>query len=420
MSTREVSHSADGIGQIARLQFERAADILNLDSAMRLRLRLPFREVTIQIPVLMDDGRTEVFVGHRVQHSLARGPAKGGIRFHPDVDLDDCRGLAALMTWKTALLDLPFGGGKGGVAVDPRTLSENEHERVMRKYTERIALIIGPHRDIPAPDMGTTAQSMAWLMDSYGMRYGHSPACVTGKPLDLGGSLGRGEATGRGVMIAMREAAARHPGLGWAGASVVIQGFGNVGSHLAECLVEEGLKVKAIAEADGILYNDRGIDIQGLRAHVAAHGSINGFAEAEQITGEQFWDIECDYFAPAAIGGVITPERAAALRCKVVVEAANAPTTMAADKELARRGILVIPDFLANAGGVVVSYLEWSQNLQQKRYSLETVRAELEAKMKEACREADAVASSHGLGLRDACYTIAVERVARAEKLRGH
>jgi glutamate dehydrogenase (NAD(P)+) len=401
-------------------QFERAADLLELSSGMRMRLCTPFREVTVQVPVLMDSGEVEVFVGHRVQHNGARGPTKGGVRYHPTVDLHEVRGLATLMTWKTALLDLPFGGAKGGVSVDPKKLSRTELERLTRKFTSRISIALGPYRDIPAPDMGTSGQTMAWMLDEYSQKKGYSPAVVTGKPISLGGSLGREEATGRGVMIVMREAA---PDLGiqWRGASAVIQGFGNVGSHLAMCLHEEGLIVKAVTDADGGVHNDKGLDIAALMEHTKRTGSVAGFANAEPITNEQLWRVKCDYMVPAALGGVITKEdNVADLDCKVLVEAANAPTTPIADKILDERGIPVLPDFLANAGGVVVSYFEWTQNLQQLRWELDQVNSALERKMVAAYREVSTMSSQRGISMRTAAYAIALRRVADAEELRGH
>ena len=401
-------------------QFERAANLLELTPGMRMRLCTPFRELTVQVPVLMDNGEVEVFIGHRVQHNGARGPTKGGVRYHPTVDLHEVRGLATLMTWKTALLDLPFGGAKGGVNVDPKKLSKTELERLTRKFTSRISIALGPYRDIPAPDMGTSGQTMAWMLDEYSQKKGYSPAVVTGKPISLGGSLGREEATGRGVMIVMREAA---PDLGiqWRGASAVIQGFGNVGSHLAVCLNQEGLIVKAVTDADGGVFNDRGLDIPALVAYSKQKGSVKGFPNSEPITNEQLWRVRCDYMVPAALGGVITKEdNVADLDCKVLVEAANAPTTPIADKILDERGIPVLPDFLANAGGVVVSYFEWTQNLQQLRWELDQVNAGLERKMVAAYREEKTLADQRGVSMRTAAYALALRRVADAEDLRGH
>jgi len=408
------------IEEIATCQFDAAADLLGLSASMRKRLLIPFREVTVQVPVLMDNGEVEIFIGFRVQHNGSRGPTKGGIRYHHRVDLHEIRGLATLMTWKTALLDLPFGGAKGGVGVDPHRLSPGELERLTRRFTDRIALAIGPYRDIPAPDMGTNAQTMAWIFDEYGKRAGYAPGVVTGKPVAIGGSVGREEATGRGVMIVMREAA-RDLGIEWKGSVSAIQGFGNVGSHLARCLVEEGGKVTAITDAEGGVYREEGLDIAALLAHVKVSKTVVGFPGAEPLAHEDFWSVPCDFMVPAALGSVITEEGSAqALQCRVLVEAANAPTTPLADGILRERGITVIPDFLANAGGVVVSYFEWTQNLQQLRWEIEEVRERLGRKMVAAYREVSNLARTEGVTLRTAAYALALRRVAEAEDLRGN
>jgi glutamate dehydrogenase (NAD(P)+) len=407
------------VEQITTNQFDAAADLLGLTASMRQRLCIPFREVTVQVPVVMDNGDVEVFLGYRVQHNGARGPTKGGVRYHPTVDLHEVRGLATLMTWKTALLDLPFGGAKGGVGVDARRLSNRELERLTRKFTERIAIALGPYRDIPAPDMGTNAQTMAWMLDEYSQKRGYSPAVVTGKPVTLGGSLGREEATGRGVMIIMREAA-RDYGVTWQGATAAIQGFGNVGSHLADALVAEGVKVIAVTDAEGGVHNDAGLDIAALHEHVRTHRTVGGFPGADPLTNDQLWRVPCDFMIPAALGSVITKEdNASILQCRMLVEAANAPTTPIADKILNERGITVLPDFLANAGGVVVSYFEWTQNLQQLRWEIEQVHTALERKMVAAYREVHALAVERGVALRTAAYAIALRRVADAEEMRG-
>ena len=420
LTTATEAHRHIDVGAITDNQFQQAADLLGLDASMRKRLSTPFREVTVQVPVLMDDGRVEIYAGYRVQHNGSRGPTKGGIRYHPTVDLEEVRGLAALMTWKTALLDLPFGGGKGGVGVDPRLLSRTELERLTRKFTERIALVLGPYRDIPAPDMGTNGQVMAWMLDEYSQKKGYSPAIVTGKPVSLGGSLGREEATGRGVMIAMREAA-RDYGMPWKGATAVIQGFGNVGSFLAQFLYEEGLKVIAVTDAEGGVYAEGGLNIPALQEHSRLARTVGGFANAQAIDNTQLWRVPCDYMIPAALGGVITKEdNVHDLQCRMVVEAANGPTTPIADKVLEERGIPVLPDFLANAGGVVVSYFEWTQNLQQLRWELEQVNAGLERKMVAAHREVFTLARERNVSLRTAAYAIALKRVAGAEEMRGH
>ena len=420
MTTEDSSAAPMVTEQITTNQFDRAADLLGLGNSMRERLCHPFREITVQVPVLMDTGDVQVLLGHRVQHNGARGPTKGGIRYHPSVDLHEVRGLATLMTWKTALMDLPFGGAKGGVSVDSHKLSTRELERLTRKFTERISIALGPYRDIPAPDMGTNAQTMAWMLDEYSQKKGYSPAVVTGKPVSLGGSLGREEATGRGVMIVMREAA-RDYGITWVGSTAAIQGFGNVGSHLAKCLFDEGVKVLAVTDADGGVYNAGGLDIDALLAHAAKSRTVGGFAGGDVLAADDLWRIPCDYMIPAALGGVITKEaNASVLDCRMVVEAANAPTTPIADKILEERGITVLPDFLANAGGVVVSYFEWTQNLQQMRWELDQVRAGLERKMVTGYREVADLARLRGVSLRTAAYAIALRRVADAEELRGH
>ena len=414
------SKTAPMAEQITTNQFDAAANLLGLPASMRKRLCTPFREVTVQVPVLMDNGDVQIYLGHRVQHNGARGPTKGGVRYHPTVDLHEVRGLATLMTWKTALLDLPFGGAKGGVSVDARGLSKRELERLTRKFTERISIALGPYRDIPAPDMGTNAQTMAWMLDEYSQKKGYSPAVVTGKPVSLGGSLGREEATGRGVMITMREAA-RDLGFPWEGGTAAIQGFGNVGSHLAQSLVLEGVKVIAVTDAEGGVHNENGLDIPALLAYAQQHRTVAGFKDADALTNEQLWKVPCDYMVPAALGSVITKEdNASDIQCRMLVEAANAPTTPIADKVLHERGIVVLPDFLANAGGVIVSYFEWTQNLQQMRWDIEQVYAGLEKKLVTAYREVSTLARERGVPLRTAAYAISLQRVADAEELRGN
>ncbi len=409
------------LAEIAKIQFEDAVTSLGLSAPMRMRLETPFRELTVQVPILRDDGTESVFIGHRVQYNGARGPTKGGIRYHPEVDIDEVRGLAALMTWKTALLNLPFGGAKGGISVDARTLSTTELERLTRTFTRRIAIALGVYRDIPAPDMYTDAQTMAWLLDEYSNLEGYAPACVTGKPIELGGSVGRGEATGRGVMIVMREAAKVH-GIEWKGSRTAIQGFGNVGSYLALSLAEEGAHVVAVTDVDGGVINENGLDIPALMDHVATAGTVAGFPGGDPLEGEELWRVPCEFMVPAALGGVINREaNAKALDCKMVVEAANGPTTPVADKILTDdRGIPVIPDILANAGGVVVSYFEWTQNLQQFKWDLTRVRGELETALTHAYDGVRTRAEKDGVSYRDAAYRIAVQRVADAEELRGH
>lgn len=407
-------------GQIVENQFEKAADLIGLEPYMRRLLKEPFRTVAVEVPVQMDDGSIEAYRGYRVQHSGARGPCKGGIRYHPEADEQEVIGLATTMTWKTALLDIPFGGAKGGVQVDPRKLSKRELQALTRSFTSRIAIVLGPYRDIPAPDMGTNAQVMAWLMDEYSKRAGYTPAVVTGKPVSFGGSLGREEATGRGVMYVMQEYA-KDANVPLKNGRVVIQGFGNVGAHLARLLHEQGAKVLAVSDVEGGLYHDGGLDVPALFQHsYVDRKPVGAFEDGDRITNEQLWDVECEWLAPAALGGVISKEsRVDQLHCKVVVEAANSPVTPIADQILEERGIAVLPDFLANAGGVVVSYFEWVQNLQQHPWSLDQVNRELHERMVRAYRAVRDIVREKGVPWRTAAYMISLARVAEAERLRG-
>src|ERR1044071_6437025 len=406
---------------IVQNQFERAADLINLEAYMRKILMSPFREVQVEVPVRMDDGRIEVFTGYRIQHNGARGPCKGGIRYHPEADHDEVLGLATIMTWKTALMDIPFGGAKGGVTVDPKKLSKLELERLTRRFTQRIAIVLGPYRDIPAPDVNTNAQVMSWILDEYSSRQGYTPAVVTGKPVALGGSLGREEAPGRGVMYVMQEYA-RDFGIPLKGGRVVIQGFGNVGSHLARLLHSEaGATVVAVSDVDGGIYNDKGIAIPALITHVAAGKRVGEWPQGKRVTNDELWTIPCDWLVPAALGGVITKEaNAKTIDCKVVVEGANEPTTPTADLILEECGIPVIPDCLASAGSVTVSYYEWAQTLQQYRWTHEKVNEELKATITKAYAAVRDLAKQKGVTFRTAAYGIALQRVADAERLRGN
>lgn len=419
MSER-VDRSAIGHRAIVRSQLDRAVELIELDDYMRRSLEMPFRTVSVEVPVRMDDGRYEIYRGYRVQHSGARGPCKGGIRYHPEADEHEVLGLATTMTWKTALLDIPFGGAKGGVQVDPRTLSMREYEAVTRSFTSRIAIVLGPYRDIPAPDMGTNAQVMAWLMDEYSKRAGYAPAVVTGKPVSLGGSVGREEATGRGVMYVMREYA-RDFDVPLEGGRVIIQGFGNVGAHLARLLHELGAKVVATTDVDGGRYNEKGLDIPRLFDHAYRDRKpVAEFDDGDPLTNQELWDLPCEWLVPAALGGVIAKETVAkTVDCKVVVEAANGPVTPIGDRILTERGITVIPDFLANAGGVVVSYLEWVQNLQQHWWTIEHINNELLQRMQRAYVQVRDLAKKHEIEWRTAAYMISLGRVAEAERLRG-
>ncbi len=421
MTVEEQSHPSMRTGAIVKSQFDIAADLIGLERYMRRLLRSPFRSVAVEVPVRMDDGRIEVYRGYRIQHNGARGPCKGGIRFHAEADEDEVLGLATTMTWKTALVDIPFGGAKGGVQVDPRQLSKRELEAVTRTFTNRIAIVLGPYRDIPAPDMGTDQQVMAWLLDEYSKRRGYSPAVVTGKPISLGGSLGREEATGQGVRYCMEEYA-RDFDLPIEDSRVVIQGFGNVGGHLARLLHDAGARVVAVSDVDGGLHNDGGLDVPRLFEHACAQRKpVPEFPGGDRITNDEIWQVACDWLIPAALGGVINEDgNAKALDCKVLVEAANSPTTPIADKILAKRDITVLPDFLVNSGGVIVSYFEWVQNLQQQPWSLDKVNEELHRKITTAYRMVRDLVNKEHVTWRTAAYAIALARVAQAEQLRGH
>jgi glutamate dehydrogenase (NAD(P)+) len=403
----------------AEARFDEAAARLGLDDGLQKVLRLPSREMTVNIPVQLDDGRIEVFTGYRVQHSIARGPAKGGIRFAPNVTLDEVRALAAWMTWKCAVVNIPFGGGKGGVICDPRLLSEGELERITRRYTAELIDFIGPEKDVPAPDMNTNEQTMAWIMDTYSMHMRHTvTAVVTGKPLDLGGSLGRAEATGRGCMIVALQALKRF-GLEPASTRVVVQGLGNVGGMAAKLMHARGFKIVSIIEVDGAIYNPNGIDIPSLLEHRHRTGSILGFPGAEEIGREEAMFLDCDVLLPAATENVITSHNAAKIRAKILCEGANGPTTPAADLILAANGVFVIPDILANAGGVTVSYFEWVQDRQGYFWNEELVNTRLEELMVSNFNQVVAYAGKHSVNNRIAAYMLAIDRVAFAVKLRG-
>jgi glutamate dehydrogenase (NAD(P)+) len=403
----------------AEARFDLAAERLGLDNGLAKVLRTPSKEVTVHIPVQLDDGRLEVFTGYRVQHSIARGPGKGGIRFAPDVTLDEVRALAAWMTWKCAVVNIPFGGAKGGVICDPRLLSEGELERITRRYTAEILPFIGPERDVPAPDMNTNEQTMAWIMDTYSMHVGHTAtAVVTGKPLDLGGSRGRPEATGRGCMIVAQEAL-KVLGIPLEGARVVVQGFGNVGGMGAKLMSRAGLKIVAVIEVDGALYNENGLDIPALARHRKETGSIAGFPGAGAIDPAEAMFLPCDVLVPAARENVVTSANAARIRARILCEGANGPTTPVADDILQQNGVFVIPDILANAGGVTVSYFEWVQDRQGFFWNEDLVNERLKEIMVENFGGVVAYAQKHGVNNRIAAYMLALDRVAFAIKLRG-
>jgi len=373
----------------------------------------------VHVPIQLDDGRLEVFTGYRVQHSIARGPAKGGIRYAPDVSLDEVRALASWMTWKCAVTNLPFGGGKGGIICDPNILSPAELERLTRRYTAELFDFIGPEKDVPAPDMNTNDQTMAWIMDTYSMHARHTTtAVVTGKPIDLGGSRGRSEATGRGCMIVTDQALKKF-GLERANARVVIQGFGNVGGMSAKLMSRAGFKIIALVEFDGAVYNSKGLDIAALAKHRHDTGSINGFAGAEAIDRDEAMFLDTDVLLPAAKENVISSHNASKLRCKILCEGANGPTTNGADPILDDKGIFIIPDILANAGGVTVSYFEWVQDRQGYFWNEQLVNDRLEEIMVNSFQDVVLYAEKHGVHNRTAAYMLALDRVAFAIKLRG-
>ena len=400
------------------LYLDTAADRLNLDDGMREMLRRPWRELTVALPVRMDDGRMEVFAGCRIQHNGARGPYKGGLRYHPLADMDEVRALASLMTWKSALVDIPFGGAKGAVQCDPNELSGNELNRLTRRYTNSIEHLIGVNRDIAAPDLGTDSQTMAWMMNAYSQIHGYSPAIVTGKPVELGGSLGRDAATGRGAVYVLAEAAG-DLGLELEDARIVIQGFGHVGSWVARLSSEMGCKVVAVSDVEGGILCERGVDIKALLNHVEDLGTVVGFPGCEAITNEELLELECDVLVPAAIDREIHAGNSPRIKAKVILEAANYPVTHEADAILNDRGIAILPDILANAGGVIVSYFEWSQNLQGFRWDEDRVNQELKKIITRAYRDVWELALRDGITFREAAFVIGVGRVARALDLRG-
>ena len=404
---------------IVKHWFGEAAQRLDLRDDIAAVLGTSYREVRVQVPVKLSDGRIHVFSGYRVQHNGARGPYKGGIRFHPEVDLDEVRALAELMTWKTAIAGIPYGGAKGGVNVSSQELEKHEKEGVARSFMDRIEKVLGPTRDIPAPDVGTDAQTMAWLMDEYGKLHGHTPACVTGKPIALEGSYGREAATGRGLVYTFREAAPRldlKPGE----TRFVVQGFGNVGAWAARIMQDLGATLVGVADGAGAIRNDRGIDAHELARHVGDGGRVGEFERGESVSHEELLQTECEVFFPAALGGMIHKGNADLLRCKMVVEGANSPTTPAADEILTDKGVMVIPDVMANAGGVVVSYFEWAQNLQHFRWDERQVNDRLGRIMRRGFREVSAKADEEDVSLRIAAYALGIERVVEAATIRGY
>lgn len=404
---------------IAQIQFDRAVRYLNLDEGMQALLKSPKRQMIVSIPVKMDDGSLRVFEGYRVQHNIARGPGKGGIRYHPDVTLDEVKALAAWMTWKCATVNLPYGGAKGGVRVNPKQLSLGELERLTRRYATEIAPIIGPDRDIPAPDVYTDAQTMAWIMDTISMFKGHTElGVVTGKPVELGGSRGRHEATARGCQYAIREAC-RVKGIDLAKATVVVQGFGNAGSNTAKFLHEDGARIIAVSDSSGGVFNPHGIHPDAAIEYKAKTGRLTGLPDTEPISNEELLELTCDILVPAALENQITRRNADRIKAKIIAEAANGPTTPAADDILYDKGVLVIPDILANAGGVSVSYFEWVQDLYGFFWSEEEVRRNLERIMKSAFQEVYFTSERYRVDMRIGAYILAITRVAEATRVRG-
>jgi len=402
----------------AERYFNQAADVMGLSHNMRTLLCTPLREVKVQLAVETDDGQISTFIGFRVQHDKARGPMKGGLRYHPKVDAGEVLTLASLMTWKTAVVNIPYGGAKGGIAIDPAKFSQREIERITRKFVDEIHDVIGPDKDIPAPDMGTNAQTMAWIMNQYEKYHGFNPACVTGKPVELHGADGREEATGRGVAV-ITQAALERTRRSLSGATIAIQGFGNVGSHAARILHEMGGKIVAISDQHGGISSDGGLNVPELHQHYQKTGSLKNFEDTRAISNEELLAANVDVLIPAALGGVLTAENAPHVRAKIIIEAANNPTTPDADAIFESRDVLVVPDIIANAGGVTVSYFEWVQNRQHFKWELSEVRKRLEKIMTESFDRVWKIGTDKGIPLRNAAYVLGIGRVGRATVLAG-
>jgi glutamate dehydrogenase (NAD(P)+) len=416
---RSATQSSQNVWQMAQSQLDDVAALIGLDAAIHAYLRVPKRVLTVSVPCEMDDRSLRVFEGYRVQHNMSRGPAKGGIRFHPDVTLDEVKALAMWMSWKCALVNIPFGGAKGGVICDPKAMSNRELENMTRRYTSEISIIIGPQKDIPAPDVYTTPQIMAWIMDTYSMQNGYSiPGVVTGKPIAIGGSLGRDKATARGCLYVANEAM-QEIGRTIDGAAVAIQGFGNAGMHAAELFAEFGYKIVAVSDSRGGVANPKGLDVAKLIAFKHETGSVSGFAGGESITNKDVLEYPCDVLVPAALEKVITRENASRIRAKIIAEAANGPTLPEADDVLFDKGIMVLPDILANAGGVTVSYFEWVQDLQEDFWDEDKVNERLKRKMVRAFRDTLEKSKKHKVHMRRGAYVLAVGRVAEATQMRG-
>ena len=424
MATKRARKGTAKVAEVSNYEivnhwFDLAADRMGLREDIRAVVRTSYREVQVQVPVKLGDGTIHVFKGFRVQHNGARGPYKGGIRYHPDVDLDEVRALATLMTWKTAIAGIPFGGAKGGVNCDAGALDPGELQQVTRSFIDKIEKVLGPQRDIPAPDVGTNAQTMAWMMDEYGKLHGHTPAIVTGKPIALEGSYGREAATGRGIVYMFREAG---PAIGLRPdeCRVVLQGFGNVGSWAARILAQLGCTIIGVSDAHGAVHAEDGLDPEALARHSRESGKVADFEGGEPISPEELLALECEVFIPAALGGMIHADNADSLNARMLLEGANSPTTPKADEILAAKGVHVVPDVMANAGGVVVSYFEWVQNLQHFRWDEREVNEKLGTIMRRAYREVAARAAEDEVSLRVAAYQTGIERVVEAARTRGY
>jgi glutamate dehydrogenase (NAD(P)+) len=418
MTTEQIAASINP-WNVAQQQFDLAAERLNLDPGLRRVLREPRRELIVHFPVKMDDGSVQVYTGYRVQHNLGRGPAKGGIRYHQDVSLDEVKALAMWMTWKCAVVGIPYGGGKGGVIVDPKKLSQKELEALTRRFFTEIEVLIGPEKDIPAPDVNTNAQIMAWMMDTYSMHVGYTvPGVVTGKPISLGGSEGRNEATARGTVYCILEAAPEI-GINVKKARVAIQGFGNAGSIAARLITDEGATVVAVSDSTGGIHNPDGLDIGRVIAWKKEHGTVQGFPGARDINNAEVLEVDCDILIPAALENQITSRNVGNVKARLVAEAANGPTTPEADQQMFQRGVFMIPDILCNAGGVTVSYFEWVQDLNRDHWSESVVNAKLKEIMVKAFHETLAIAKRDEIDMRTAAYLLAVQRVADATQMRG-
>jgi glutamate dehydrogenase (NAD(P)+) len=419
MASQNPVAEAPNIWAVAQSQFDHAADKLDLDDGMRRVLRVPQRELTVNFPVTMDDGSVQVFTGHRVQHNVSRGPAKGGIRYHQDVTLDEVRALAMWMSWKCACVNIPYGGGKGGVVVDPKQLSQREVEGLTRRFTTEISPLIGPDRDIPAPDVNTNAQTMAWIMDTYSMHRGYTVhGVVTGKPISVGGSLGRNEATARGAVFTLLQWA-QATGNSVDGARVAIQGYGNAGSIAATLLAAEGARIIAVSDSQGGIHNAAGLDPAKVSAFKREHGTVVGYRGSDEVTNQEILEVECDILVPAALENQITRQNAPRIQAKVVAEAANGPTTPEADAILYDRGVFVIPDILCNAGGVTVSYFEWVQDMQSFFWTEDRINDSLKGIMDRAFGSVYEMSQRYEVDMRTAAYMVAVARVAEATTLRG-